>query len=488
MQHNKIIIAFFLFALISMLLMFKLLPSEAMPREDRGLIGISVPAMAGKGIDSAEANTNIVEDIVKNIPETLGCLSFTQEWGGTVILPLKPIEQRSRSAEEIVNSLRPQLTSFPSFDAWPWTFSNGLPGIEISESSELGLIISTVDSYRDLFKAASEVRQKGNDEQLFKSLSHNLRLDNLGYNIDLDYRILADLNISKTQVAKIISIFFSGDSSLNFKKDGILYPITIKGDVDPWTIDELYVTNPKGKRISVGSFATLTAKAEPKELEHYNQMRAVKLSATLSNEDNIEDSMQKLYNLADEILPKSYQKTWTGLAKNYNDTTATMSMLFLLSLLFIYAILAVQFESFIDPLIILFTVPLACFGSLLVLYLSHGSLNIYSQVGLITLIGLITKHGILIVEFANQLRSQGANLLEAIEQSASLRLRPILMTTGTMICGSIPLVLSSSSGSEARNSIGIILVAGLSIGTIFTLFVLPSIYYMIKDLEAKFKK
>ena len=182
-------------------------------------------------------------------------------------------------------------------------------------------------------------------------------------------------------------------------------------------------------------------------------------------------------------LPLSYQKSWTGIAKTYSETAATMPILFALSMLFIYAILAVQFDNFIDPLIILFTVPLACSGALLVMYLTGGTLNIYSQVGLITLIGLITKHGILIVEFANQLHAQGNSLIVSIEQSAALRLRPILMTTGAMIAGSVPLILSSSAGSEARHAIGMVLVSGLGIGTFFTLFILPSLYYIVKSIH-----
>jgi len=205
----------------------------------------------------------------------------------------------------------------------------------------------------------------------------------------------------------------------------------------------------------------------------------------LQSSDSLEGSMQKLYNLANDTLPKSYKKNWTGIAKTFSESSATMPILFLLSLLFIYAILAVQFESFIDPLIILFTVPLACLGALLALYFTGGTLNIYSQVGLITLIGLITKHGILIVEFANQLHKQGLDILESIKQSSALRLRPILMTTGAMICGSIPLIFSHSSGSEARHAIGIVLISGLGIGTFFTLFILPSVYYAFHQLKKK---
>ena len=378
------------------------------------------------------------------------------------------------------------MMHFPSLDVHAWTWDSSLPGSAGAfDGSDLNLIISTTDSYQDLFKTIDEVMKKANEQNLFKSVSHNLNLNNLSYNVELDKNILNSLSLRQEQVAKMIEIFFSGNSSLEFKKDGILYPITIKGDINPWTLDELYLSNIKGERISIGAFAKMIPKAEPAQLFHYNQMRAVKLSATLAENENLVSGMNKLYKFADEHLPKSYKKNWTGIAKTYNENSSTMLTLFILALLFIYAILAVQFENFIDPLIILFTVPLACCGALLTLYFTNGSLNIYSQVGLITLIGLITKHGILIVEFANQLNAQGLSLLESIEQASTRRLRPIMMTTAAMIFGAIPLIISSSAGSESRHAIGLVLVGGLSFGTIFTLFVLPTLYYVIKSLSKK---
>ncbi len=486
MNYNKAVIAFFIAALLSVAMVFTLIPEETTPSEDRGLIGVSIPAIAGEDIDEIEANVMAVEKVISNIPEAKAVLTFTQDWGGFVVIPLKPIEERKRSADEIVNSFRGALTSFPSFDAWPWNFSTGLPGIEDpAETSELRLMISTVDTYQNLFKEANKVRDKGEEKKLFRSIYHNLRLDTAGYDIYLDKYISANLGIDSKSVSKAVSLFFSGDDSLKFKKDGILYSITIEGDIDPWTLDELYITNQRGNRISLGSFATLVPKAEPKELEHFNHMRAVRLTSDLTSGDGLEADMKKLYKLANDNLPTSYKKSWTGLAKAFKESEATMALLFTLSLLFIYAILAVQFESFLDPLIILFTVPLACLGALLALYLSGGTLNIYSQVGLITLIGLITKHGILIVEFANQLQKQGHSTLEAIEQAAALRLRPILMTTGAMLAGSLPLIVSSSYGFEARHAIGLVLFFGLGVGTIFTLFVLPTIYCALYNYKKR---
>ena len=194
--------------------------------------------------------------------------------------------------------------------------------------------------------------------------------------------------------------------------------------------------------------------------------------------------MQKFFDKVTKELPSTYKKTWTDAAKAYMESGKTMKILFFLAIIFIFAILAVQFENFIDPFIILVTIPLSCFGALFFTWIFRGSLNIYTQVGLITLIGLITKHGIMIVEFANQLRKT-MPLAEATIKASLLRLRPILITTSVMIFGSIPLILSHDAGYEARRAIGIVLVGGLTFGTIFTLFILPTIFYMVKSFTEK---
>ena len=482
--YKKLMIAFLSITLVVTIICFKIIPSETAPSEDRSLIGILVPSIAGKNIDHLEKKIEEVEMAVKDLPEAEANLTFITPSGGYVILPLKSIEQRKRSANQIVSFLQPQMMAYPSLDAWVWSWSSSLPGMDNSSaSSELTMIISTTDSYEILLKEINKIRKLGEDNKIFESVRHDLKLDNLGMVVDLDKNTLAKLNLNESQVAKMIEIFFSGNTALEFKMDGILYPITIEGDIHPWSLSELYLTNKNNQKISIASFAKLNTKAIPKKLSHYNQMRSVALTVNLDSKDNIVESMDKLYKLADESLPKAYKKQWVGIAKTYSEVSTSTSVLFLLSLLFIYAILAVQFESFLDPLIVLLTVPLACSGAMVIMYLTGNSLNIYSQVGLITLIGLISKHGILIVEFANQLQLEGKSLLEAIKASASLRLRPILMTTSAMICGAIPLIISTSAGAEARHAIGLVLVSGLFIGTIFTLFVLPSVYYIFKSLK-----
>lgn len=485
-QKSCLILIIGIFALI--FLFVQLIPSELTPKEDRSLIGVFLPPIPGKDINTMEAKMKEVEKITSSVKESMNTLIFMGDWGGTVVLPLKPQSERHRSANEIIESLRPIVTQIPSVEVYPWSWDSGLPGLDDSMSgSELSLTISTTDTYRTLFDQVEKVREHLDNEKLFQAVRHDLKLDTPGYRIDLLTNEMSNLNLTAEQIAKTIEVFFSGDKSLSFSKDGILYPLTLKGSDMPWTLSELYITNSDGQRISLATVADMVPIAQPENLYHYNQMRGVTLTVNLMKGEKIESAMPKLLNAINSLLPANYKKTWQGAAKAYSESQMTMTILFILAVVFIFAILSAQFENFIDPFIILLTVPLACSGALFFVWISGESMNIYTQVGLITLIGLISKHGILIVEFANQLRKTKISLLEAIIQSASLRLRPILMTTGAMIFGAIPLILSHAAGYESRHTIGTVLIAGLAFGTLFTLFVLPTVYWMVKKLEQKWK-
>lgn len=472
-------------ALGGMILFFRLLPQELAPKEDRGVVGIWLPPIPGKDITYLEKKTSEVENKIRSIPEATKSFSFVGFWGGSTMLTLKDLSERSRSAEEIrVGTLFPIASMLPSANAWPWSWNSGLPGNEDAlGGADLTLEISTTDSYRQLFDAAEKARLAVEEKSLFQSVRQSLKLDTPGYQITLDTNALSELNLSQSQVAKMIEVFFSGDQSLNFQKDGIQYPITLKGESEPWTLNELYVSNMQGKHISLAAVAKMVPSAQPEELPHYNQMRSVTLTAEMGPDANMSDLMAKMRKIVAENVPGSYKLSWTGIAKAYKESSNTMLMLFALALIFIYAILSLQFENFIDPFIVLLTVPLACFGAMFVAWLCSQTLNIYTQVGLITLIGLITKHGILIVEFTNQLHAEGEKLLDAIKKACDLRFRPILMTTSAMIVGMIPLIISHDAGYESRRAIGIILIGGLGFGTLFTLFVVPTLTYFIKSLQ-----
>lgn len=465
-------------------LFFRLLPSEIAPKEDRNLIGVFVSGLPDEKVDALENKMESVKSQLKPLPEAKESIAFIQRQGGNFVIPLKPHTQRKRSAQEIVESLQPKMKQIPSTDAHVWSWEYGLPGLEDTlRSSMLSLVISTTDSYEHLFEQAEMLKAYLDKQKLFPSVHHDLQLNPPTYSIDLNAPLLPKLGLTPKQIAKTIEIFFSGDQSLRFQKDGFPYTITLQGTTSPWTLDELYMTNALGHRISLGAIAQLNFKAKPASLFHYNQMRSMTLNAELGPGQKIETASNQLLAAAKKVLPATYKENWTGTAKVYQESSNTLMILFVLSLIFIYAVLSIQFENFLDPFIILMTVPMACSGALLAAWFFGESLNVYTQIGLITLVGLISKHGILIVEFSNQLKKEGFSLLEAVKKASSLRLRPILMTTGAMVFGAIPLILSHDAGFEARRSIGIILVSGLSIGTLMTLFVFPAFYYGMKSIN-----
>ncbi len=250
-------------------------------------------------------------------------------------------------------------------------------------------------------------------------------------------------------------------------------------DVDrrnPEDLRRIYVRGTNDTMIPLANLIEVKETVAPKELNHFNQLRAATISAYLTPGYTIGDGLAFLENAAQEVLKGQAQIDYSGQSREFKESTSDIYLTFLLALAFIYLVLSAQFESFRDPLIIMLTVPLSMTGALLALWLSGGTLNIYSQVGLVTLIGLITKHGILIVEFSNQLRARGQPMFEAVAEAAGLRLRPILMTTGAMVLGAVPLAIAVGAGAESRQDIGWVIVGGILVGTLFTLFVIPVVY------------
>jgi multidrug efflux pump len=224
---------------------------------------------------------------------------------------------------------------------------------------------------------------------------------------------------------------------------------------------------------------TVREAVSPRELNHFNQRRSVTITANLTPTYALSDALAYMDELAGRVLPPGYATELNGVSREYKESSGSLGLVFVLALLFIYLVLSAQFESFIDPFTILLAVPLSMVGALGAMHLFGGTLNVYSQIGLITLIGLISKHGILIVEFSNQLRQQGLPVFDAVVRASSMRLRPILMTTGAMVLGALPLALATGAGAESRQQIGWVIVGGMSVGTLLTIFVVPAIYTLL---------
>jgi multidrug efflux pump len=247
----------------------------------------------------------------------------------------------------------------------------------------------------------------------------------------------------------------------------------------PADLSSIYVRGRDGQLVQLDNLVRVDETVAARELNHFNRLRAAIISAGLAPGISLGEALTFMETTAAEVLPPTARTELDGQSREFRESGAALYFVFALALLFIYLVLAAQFESFVDPFVILLTVPLAVCGALVALKWSGGTLNVYSQIGLVMLVGLITKNGILIVEFANQLQDQGRDLLEAVGEAARLRLRPILMTTFAMVLGSLPLALSSGAGAESRQQIGWVIVGGLSFGTILTLFLIPAVYLML---------
>ena len=464
--------------------LFSFLPQETVPKEDRSLMGVFVPPIPGKNIDTLDEMVINVEKKIGALPEAESILVFMGKWGAELCFGLYDKALRKRSTTEIENSIQPLVDDMPSVDMDVWTVDSGLPGLDNMDSGKLKMVVSTDAPYRSLFDAGEKILRISRTGKIFPGLWHDLNFNSNAYRVELDNDVIAKFNLDEKAIAKEIEVFFSGDKSLTFNKDGVFYSITLTGQKRPWTLDELYFTTKKDVTLSLGAIGTLTPAAQPADLFHYNQMHALILITKLKDGMSLENGMVTLKQLTNTHLPEGYKQNWIGSAKAHLESQSTMIMLIFLSIVFIYAIMAMQFESFIDPFIVMLTVPLAAMGALLLVWVCGQSMNVYTQVGLITLIGLITKNGILIVEFANQYMEKGETAIDAVKAAAILRLRPILMTTAAMIFGAVPLLLSNASGSESRRIIGAVLVGGLSFGTVLTLIFLPTLYVIIKDRYA----
>ena len=298
--------------------------------------------------------------------------------------------------------------------------------------------------------------------------------------MEVDRERAADMGVSVDAIARTVETMLGGRIVTRFKQGGEQYDVVVQTDsaqrATPDDIERLFVRGRNDAMIPLASLVTTREVVVPRELNHFAQRRSASITANLGPELALGEALDIMDSIAREILPPGYTTDLNGQSREFRNASGSLAMVFVLALLFIYLVLAAQFESFIDPFIIMLSVPLSMLGALLALQFTGGSLNVFSQIGLITLIGLITKHGILIVEFANQLRQQGMDTMSAVKRSAELRLRPILMTAGAMALGAIPLALATGAGAESRQQIGWVIVGGMTVGTMLTIFVVPTMY------------
>jgi multidrug efflux pump len=315
------------------------------------------------------------------------------------------------------------------------------------------------------------------------SVDTDLRLNKPEISMEVDRERAADMGVPVDQIARAVETMMGGRQVTRYKREGDQYDVIVQtantGRDTPDDIERVFVRGKGDAMIPLSALVKIKEVVVPRELNHFSQRRSASITANLAPTYSLGEAITFMNDTAQKVLKPGYSTDLNGTSREFVKSAGSLVIVFALALLFIFLVLAAQFESFIDPLVIMLSVPLSMVGALLALQLSGGTLNVFSQIGLITLVGLITKHGILIVEFANQLREEGVELFEAVTKSATLRLRPILMTTGAMVLGAIPLALASGAGAESRKQIGWVIVGGMSLGTLLTIFVVPTMYTLL---------
>jgi len=459
---------------------FNALKSELAPYEDQGLIRLFFQAPEGATIDYTDKYAFRLEPIVANIPEVehyFVVAGYPVVSQGITFLNLKEWDKRDRSAAEIVKELRPKVGANPGlrvFAILPPPLGQSRHGKPVE------IVIQTLQPYETLFEWTQKIIDAADKNPGLINLDTDLQLSTPQLTVKVARDKVESMNIDLAAAGRTLETLLGGREVTRFKLDGEQYDVIVQvADIDrtnPDALRRIFVRTGTGEMVQLANLVSISETVTPKELNHFNQLRAAKISASLAPGYSLEEGLSYLENVARSVIPDDAQIDYSGPSREYKEASANIYVTFALALAFIYLVLSAQFESFIDPFIIMLTVPLSMAGALAALYLSDGTLNIYSQVGLVTLIGLITKHGILIVEFANQIRTTGKNATEAVQEAARLRLRPILMTTGAMVLGAVPLATAAGAGAESRHDIGWVIVGGLLVGTFFTLFVIPVIY------------
>jgi multidrug efflux pump len=470
--------------------LFLSLKSELSPLEDRGLfIGVFI-APEGSTLQFTDGYARRLEGIYKGVDEVtryFTVVGFPTVSNGLSFVRVREWEQRERLVFEITNSLRGTMfSSAPGVLAFPITPSSlgsgGFLGKPVS------LVVLTTESYESLSAMMGRVLERVGKLPSVQNPETDLKLNKPQLRVELDRDKAAAMGVSPLVVGQALETLLGGRQVTRFKREGEQYDVLVQlQGIDrtrPADLNRIYVRGDSGTMVGLSNVISMHETVAPRELNHFNQLRAASLTANLQPGVSLGEALAEVEAVVRDELPAAIID-YTGQSRDFKRSSQELAITFGLALVFIYLVLAAQFESFVSPFIIMLTVPFAMAGAFLALRLMGlvsdipGTWNIYSRIGIITLIGLITKHGILIVEFGNQLQLAGRDKYEAVVEAATLRLRPILMTTGAMVLGALPLAMADGAGAESRRQIGAVIVGGLLVGTLFTLFVIPAVYALI---------
>ena len=480
LQARWLVVGVMLVSGVAIVLVFPTMKQELSPLEDRGVILANITAPDGSTLDYTNRYAQAVEKIGQPFKEfdrifaNVGNPTVAQ---ASVVYRTVDWEDRNRSTIDMARELQPKFGGLPGvtvFTVTPPSLGQGF------RERPVNFVIQTSDSYQNLSAVARQMMDEIAKNPGIVSPDVDLRLNKPELRIEVVRDKAADLGVSVEVVAKAIETVLGGRNVTRYKRDAEQYDVIVqteaRGRTTPEDIERIYVRGRNDTMIPLSALVKVRESVSPRELNHFGQRRSVSITASLAPDYSLGEALKFMDATAAKVLKTGYTTDLNGTSREFKNSQGALVVVFVLALVFIFLVLAAQFESFIDPLVIMLSVPLSMIGALLALKWSGGSLNVYSQIGLITLVGLITKHGILIVEFTNQLRAQGMDMVDALVKASSQRLRPILMTTGAMVLGAVPLALATGAGAESRIQIGWVIVGGMSLGTLLTIFVVPTMY------------
>jgi multidrug efflux pump len=490
LRHKVLVLSAAVLMVVASLAVFKMMPSELVPVEDRGFGFGIVIAPEGATLQYTDSYMRQVEERLLALPERRAMFTATglgfqgpgRVTNGFLFLALKPRDERNRSQQEIVQSLFPQLITIPGVLA----FVVNPPSLGGFSTSPVEYVIEG-DDYDELSRVVGQTMGEASKLGYLINMDTDLRLNKPQIDLHIDRERASGLGVSVSEIGSTLETLLGGRAVTNFKRGTKQYDVILQmkpqARSTPDAIQDLYIRG-SGGLVQLANVVRIEQTVAPKELNHYNRVRSAKITANLVPGMSLGHALDDLDAIAERVLPAGMKRDYAGQSLEFKSSSESLYFMFLLSIVFIYLVLSAQFESFVHPMTILFSVPLAVFGALVTLFVFKQSLNIYSQIGLIMLIGLVTKNAILIVEFANQLRAAGKATLEAVVEAATIRLRPILMTSFSTIFGVLPIAIGLGAGAESRRPLGLAVVGGMFFSTFLTLIIVPVVYTLL----ARFSK
>ena len=481
LANRPVVLVFASAVFVSLFFLFRAVPQELAPQEDTGHVYVVGSGPLNSTIEHTLAYVTQVEQIVEKLPETVqhffvnGVMGTNSFFG---MVELEPFDERERSAQEVQRDLTAQLAGVSGLRINAFNMPS-IPGA--SPDLPIKFVVSGTGSYELLFQVAQDVERKARESGLFVYAESELKFDKPEVRLDIDRDKAAQLGIDVADIGSTLSTFLNENESSRLSLDSRSYEVILQLEreyrLTAAMLDTYYLRTGSGELVPLSAVVSQARENRPNKLTEFQQLNSATVGALMAPGVSLGQGIAWFEETGRSLLPVGFRADYVGQSRQFMTEGNVLLFTFLFSFVLIFLVLAAQFESFSDPLTVLVSVPLSVCGALVPLALGMATMNIYTQVGLLTLIGLISKHGILIVDFANrQQEIRDAGPVDAVIEAASVRLRPILMTTAAMVFGVMPLLFASGAGAQARVSIGIVITFGMVVGTLFTLFVVPVIY------------